>query len=206
MTRTPYTTIAKVEAYLLEEIADSFEANVERWISGISRNMDEMANRKLVADTYESDEALELRYFDVENLGYVSIDDCVEIDSVEYKSGTSWVALDTTEYETYPTLAPFRKLVAVFPPGMQTVRVRARWGYMDEITEDLEWAATVLVAGVCIANQAVAGRNPGPVSSEKIGNYSVSYASGNDNAGKSAGFRDIDEAKQIVANYRKILI
>lgn len=206
MTRTPYTTIAKVEAYLLEEIDDAFESNVLRWISGISRNIDEMANRKLVADTYESDESFELRYFDVENFGYVSIDDCVDIESVEYKNGASWVALDSSQYETYTTLPPFRKIIAPFPVGLQTVRIRAKWGYMEEITEDLEWAATVLVAGVCIANQAISGRNPSPVSREKIGNYEVTYGNGNDNAGKSAGFRDLDEAKGIIAGYRKILI
>lgn len=206
MTKTPYTTIAKVQDYLLEDIAEGFQPNVERWILGISRAMDEMANRKLVADEYDSGESLELRYFDVDQYGFVSIDDCVEIESVEYKNGDSWAVLDDTAFQTYPALPPYRKLVYSFPPGLQTVRIRANWGYMETITEDLEWAATVLAAGVCIANQAVAGRNPGPVSSEKIGNYSVSYASGNDNAGKSAGFRDLDEAKQIVANYRKILI
>lgn len=204
MTQTPYTTIAKVEAYLLEDIDPSFVANVERWILGIGRTMDDLANRKLVADTYDSDEEFETRYFDVTKYGYLTIDDCVEIEQVEEKNGDSWSVI--SDYDPYPTLAPHRKIVYAFPVGLQNVRIRAKWGFMEEITTDLEWAATVLVAGVCIANQAIAGRNPGPVSREKIGNYDVTYAGGNDNAGKTAGFRDLEEAKAIIANYRKILI
>lgn len=204
MTPTPYTTIAKVEAYLLQEISSEFESNVERWILGVSRLMDDLANRKLVADSYDSDEAFEMQYFDVTKYGYLTIPDCVEIEQVELKSGDSWDVIST--YEAYPTLAPFRKVVYGFPVGMQNVRIRARWGYMDEITTDLEWAASVIVAGICIANQAVAGRNPGPVSKEKIGNYEVTYGGGSDNKGKASGFSDLEEAKSIIANYRKILI
>jgi hypothetical protein len=204
MTPTPYTTVAKVEAYLLQDIDPTFAANVERWILGASRTMDDMANRKLVADAYDSDEAFELRYFDVTKYGYLTIDDCVEIEQVEQKNGDDWDVI--TDYDPYPAVAPFRKVVYAFPVGMQNARIRARWGFMEEITTDLEWAATVLVAGICIANQAVAGRNPGPVTKEKIGNYEVTYGSGSDNAGKAAGFRDLEEAKSIIANYRKILI
>lgn len=206
MTKTPYTTIEKVQAYLLQDISESFQANVERWILGISRTMDQMANRQLVADTYESEESLELRYFDVEKLGYITIDDCVEIESIEYKNGDDWEELDASEYDLYPAIAPHRKIIYAFTPGLQAVRVRARWGYMEDITEDLQWAATVLVAGVCTANQAITGRNPGAVVKEKIGTYEVQYTPGIDNDGKVASFRDLEEAKEIIAGYKKILL
>ncbi len=201
-----YTTIAKVEAYLIQDIDPSFQANVTRWIAGVTTMMDSMANRKLVADTYLSDEQFEVRYFDVTRYGYLTIDDCVEIESIEQKVGDSWEEVSASDYETYPAIAPFRRISYAFPVGVQNVRIRARWGYMEEITDDLEWAATVLVAGICIANQAVAGRNPGPLVKEKIGNYEVAYGSSKDNDGKAAGFSDLTEAHEIVARYRKLLI
>lgn len=202
MTNTPYTTIELVEAYLKEDIEPAFVSSMERWILGVSLSMDVLANRKLVADEYDSDEQFELRYFDVTKYGYVTIDDCMEIESVESKNNDIWEEVTT---DAYPTLPPFRKVIYGFPVGLQNVRIRARWGYMEEITADLEWAATVIAAGVYIAKKTADGTSSGQVAREKIGNYEISYAnSGTD--GKSIGFMDLGEAKTIVSNYRKILI
>jgi hypothetical protein len=206
MTPSKYTSVLDVEAYMVQAINAGFEANVERWISAVSRYMDDKANRKLVADSYDSDESFELRYFDVSTYGFVTIDDCIEIESIEYRSGDSWVSLNDTEFEVYPALAPHRRVVHGFSLGNQVVRIRARWGYMEDITEDLSWAATVLVSGICIANQAVGGNAPGTISNEKIGNYQVAYASSKDSDGRTGGLRDLDEANAIIANYRRIAL
>lgn len=200
MSRTPYTTIALVENYLIRDIHETFQSQVEAWILAVGDIMDSDANRKLVADTYDSDESFELKYFDCEKYGYLVIDDCVAVESVESKEGDTW---SDTDYELYPALAPHRKLTGSFPLGLQKTRVRAHWGYFEEIPQDLQFAATVFAAGICLANMAASGENPNIVLREKIGNYEVAYGDGK---GSSASMKDYERAKEIVESYRKIEI
>lgn len=205
MTKATYTTIANVEAYLIQTIDAGFQPDVQNWIAAVTAQIDDMANRKIVADTY-GDEDFELRYFDVTSYGHLTIDDCVEIQKVEYKSGDSWVEVLAADYATYPALAPFRRITYTFPVGAQAVRIRAKWGYRATLPEDLMWAATVMVAGICTANQALANGSHGPVMKEKVGNYEVAYGANSQNEGRSGGLKDLELAKEIISKYRKILI
>ena len=204
MTRTPYTTVADVENYLLKDINTSFEGNISKWILAVSAEMDRMANRKLVADTYGAEEELELKYFDVEQVGYVTVDDFVDISSVQQKEGDTWTDRD---FEPYPALPPSRKIIGSFSYGLQSIRVRAQWGlfHPDSIPEDLQHACTVLVSGVCLANQSAGGVSAMPISREKIGNYDVAYATG-DAAGKAGGYQDIASALDVIQGYRRLAI
>lgn len=190
--RTPYTTIEAIEAYTRETIPDSLEASVEAWIAGVSNLMDKEANRKLVADTIGSGEdEFEVKYFDARGNGNVSIDDAQEIDEVQIGDPKTDVYSAFTDFYSYPKLAPHRRLVGSFPAGLQSVKVSARWGFFNELPEDIKFAATVIASGIFL-NHASGNAS---VKSEKIGNYSVTYAD-------EAGFNDFERAKATIENYR----
>lgn len=190
--RTPYTTVEAVENYTRETISEAMEAQVEAWIAAVSNMLDNMANRKLVADTIGSGEdEFEVKYFDAKGNGNVFIDDCQEIDEVETGDPQTDVYAAFTDYYAYPKLAPFRRLVGSFPAGLQSVKVSARWGFFNELPEDIKFAATVIVSGIYLNHTS----GNASVKSEKIGNYAVTYAD-------DEGFNDFERAKGVVENYR----
>lgn len=190
--RTPYTTVEAIENYTRETIADSMEAQVEAWIAGVGNMMDSMANRKLVADTIGSGEdEFEVKYFDCQGNGNVPIADCQEVDEVQTGDPMTDVYAEFADYYTYPKIAPFRKLVGSFPAGLQNVKVSGRWGFFNELPEDIKFAATVIASGIYLNHSS----GNASVKSEKIGNYSVTYVD-------EQGFNDFERAKGIIEGYR----
>lgn len=185
-----YTTIAAVENYTGKAIASSLQMQVTEWITGVSRFMDQEANRVLVADATAS-----TLYFDGNGSSCLLIDDFVTIESVEVgdEYGENFAAI--TDFVKYPAVAPHRKLIrreGVFDYGIQNVKVTGRAGYFVELPEDIKLAATVIVAGVVNAQQPGSDRKK----SESIGNYSVSYSS-------DKGIADYKQALAVIAKYRR---
>jgi hypothetical protein len=189
-----YTTIAKVEAYLLIDIAEDFKDNVTRWIESVSKHIETYTGRVFIADA-EDEESV--RRFDGTGTDTVVIDDAVEITELSTVVDGFEDAIDADDFVAYPANAlPVTKLKligAVFPRYPQSVRVEARWGYSDTVPEDIEHAATVLIAG--IINES--NQHDGEVASETIGKYSVSY---NTEQQK----HDFDMAKSTLDLYRRI--
>lgn len=181
-----YCSVSDIENYTLTEVADYFEPQVEKWIEGVSRQFDRMANRTLVADPVGSGEDYPVRYFDGNGKRSLIVEDLVEVESVE---------VDDTEIEAdpYPKLPPHWKLTAStgFPIGEQNVKVTGRFGLFDEVPEDLRFACAVVVAGIIAAYGLDAD-----VSSEKIGNYAVTYST-------EKGASDYEAAKKTVLGYRR---
>ncbi len=180
-----YATVENIEDYLLIEIDGSFAEKVEAWIEGVSRMMDTMANRKLVADELGSGDDPEERYYDGNGCGYLSIEDCVDVQNVEVDD----VAID---YELYPKLPPHRKLIGSFPSGIQNVHVEGNFGYFSVLPADIQLACTVITAGIVNESRGVKGKT-----SERIGNYQVSYD-------QDKGIADFERAKAIIESYRLI--
>lgn len=201
-----YTTIAKLENYLLQEIDSAFEPQVEEWIAGIERVIDNLTGRNFKADTVAS-----ARVYDGDGTQDLLVDDCVAITLVEVGAdsyGSTFTTVGTTgadKYFTYPVNntakgVPIRKVTLnarTWTPGRQNARVTAKWGYSVNVPDDIAFAATVFVAG--ILNQARQGG--GEVKSESIGNYSVSYT--NDG---SDTWADFERAKQILDSYKALNI
>lgn len=190
-----YTTIAKVEAYTLQDIASGFESNVTVWITGVSALMDTLTNRKLEADGSDS-----IKYYDGNGKEFVSIDDLQTITTVELGDhwGENFTAV--TNYVKYPAVAPHRALIlksGVWTGGLQNVKITGDWGYFanGSLPEDLAFAATVLVGGIITA------QNPNAQNKkmERIGNYQVAYSD-------DKGLADYNRALSIIDRYKKHVI
>lgn len=188
-----YTTIAKVEAYTLKDIGSSFETNVSAWITSISRFIDQYCNRTIVASGSDTE-----KYYDGEGKEYVSIDECQSITTVELGDRYGDNLSAVTDYIKYPATAPHRALIlksGVFTGGIQNVKVTADFGYAASTPEDIEFAATVLVAGIINAQDP----NAQGKKSERIGNYQVTYTD-------DKGITDFNRAMAILDSHKRYVI
>src|SRR5574343_1183564 len=182
-----YTSISKIENYLLITIATDFYDQVNEWIEEIEAHIDRVTGRNFVADA----EATK-RVFDGDNSNVLLIDDAVEITKVEVDGE------DVTEdCFLYPANSlPVRKISlfsGVFSRGMQNVSVTAKWGYSVACPKDIGFVARVLTVGIINNSE-----EEGVVQSERIGNYQVSYS--------SAGLDDFAKDNEILKKYKKIVL
>ena len=178
-----YTSIAKLENYLLLTIDTDFYEQIQNWIEQAESHIDRYTGRNFIADAVASE-----KVYDGDNSDTLLIDEAVEVTKVEVDD------VEKTTYYQYPANAlPKRKIRLsddVFARGMQNVSVTAKWGYSVACPADISFAAMVLVAGI-INNS----NNDGDVQSEKIGNYQVSYS--------SKGMDDFAKAGEILNSYKK---
>jgi len=193
-----YCTIEDIENYLLIEISPEFEEQVEKWISAVSKEMDILANRVLVAPVVGSGDEYESKYYDGNNDRYLSIDDCQSIQEVIIgeEFGDNPVTLEATDYVINPKTPPISQIIlktSYFPLGIQNITIKGSFGLMAEITDDLSLACAVLVAGIINSQN----NDNQTKKSESIGSYSVTY-------GDEKGFSDYEGALNTINSYRKI--
>lgn len=202
-----YTTKEIVEQYMLQSINETYTGQLERTIEGVERVIEKETNRVFIADTEAS-----ARVFDGDGTPELLIDECVAIDKVEVGKdsyGDTFEEIGSTganKYFTEPANAivkgmPIFKLVlnqAVFTEGRQNNRVTAKWGYSEEVPADIQFAATVFVAGILNQQRGAGGDT---VKSERIGDYTVTF---NNDMGDS--YADFIRAKEILqSNTRHLL-
>jgi len=202
-----YTTKTKIENYILQDIDSSFDSQIQSWIEGIERIIDQITGRNFIADS-----AASARVFDGDGSNELLIDECVAITKVEAGndgyggSFTEVLATGADKYFTEPANAiakgyPIHKVTLrskSWLEGIQNQRITAKWGYSTAVPADIEFAATVFVAGVL--NQHRQGGDQ--IKSESIGNYQVTYNT--DKEGDSFG--DFTRAKEILSAYTKLNI
>ncbi len=207
MAQKGYTTKTKIENYLLKTIDASYDTQIARWIEGMEQVIDKMTNRNFIADSIAS-----ARVFGGDGTPELMIDECVAITKVEVGNdefGSSFTEVPASgagRYFSYPENAtlkgvPFYKVSLfgdAFPCGMQNNRITAKWGYSAAVPADIEFVATVFVAG--IINQQILGGDE--IKSEKIGNYQITYNTDNDND----SWADFNKAMDILKSYTRILI
>lgn len=207
MSAKGYTTKQAIENYLLTEIDDSFDSQVDAWIASIERIIDNYTGRNFKADASAS-----ARVFDGDGSGELLIDECIAVTKVEVGNdsyGDSFAEVPATgsdKYFTYPAnatarMVPLHKLslsARCFPAGQQNNRVTAKWGYSATPPEDITFAATVFVSGVI--NQSRGGGDE--IKSESIGAYSVTY---NSDKGSNS-WADFERAKEILDQYKRLNI
>jgi hypothetical protein len=191
-----YTTNTKVKAYV--DVGSMSDNEVDALIVSVSAEMDRMANRKLVAELASGEDS-ETKYYDGEGELKILIDDCQHIDKLYIGDQYGENFVQNSSFITYPAVAPFRAVIFkngfYVPCGSQNLKIEGVFGMFDEgeVPADLDFACVVLVAGIIL------GRNAGgEVSSERIGNYSVSYDT-------TAGGQDYKRALDIISGYRKNL-
>lgn len=188
-----YTTVEKVKAYT--NVGTMSDSDIESFIKSATRTMDMLANQKLVAEALDSGEEAPSKCYDGNGKASIRIDYCWEIEKVELGDTYGENFREETSYQRYPAEDPCNQLFlkgGLFPFGNQNVRVTGLFGLFDTLQDDIQFACTVLVAGM------ISGKNAGgAVSSEKIGNYAVSY----DTTDKA---RDYNRAMDIINGYKKI--
>lgn len=164
-----YTTRGLVENYLLITVDPSFHTQVDRWIESIEAYIENVTGRVFVGDG--SPESAELIY-DGDGTNELFVDDFRSISEITIDDGDPLVLGD--DYYLYPANTTVKNRIVlvgqVFTRGNQNVKITGIWGSSD-IPADIEFAATVLVAGIInFSDQA-----EGEVQSMSIGSYSVTY-------------------------------
>ena len=201
-----YTSKTKIEDYLLKTIDATFETQIEDWIAAAENFINQYTSRVFIADAEAS-----ARLYDGDNSVSLLIDDCVEVTKVEVGNddyGNSFTEVESSGADRYflepvnysARELPIRKITLrarVWVEGKQNNRITAKWGYSESVPSDIEFVATVLVAGIC--NQQIGGGDQ--ITQEKIGNYSVSYSSNDTDS-----IADFKRAMQILDSYKKLNI
>ena len=200
-----YTNIGQIQNYLLHGIKDYFRPQVEHWIAEIEQFIDKETGRNFIAEAEASVKKYQIQQEHDQTIGrYVKtinqlfIEDCVEVS--ELKIDGAVVSAD--DYLTYPAnTLPITRIKIKddagdhFTKGEQNIEVKAKWGYSVDCPGDIGFAATVLVTGII----NFSGIMEGEIKSEAIGTYSVTYKEKKD-------WQDFERAKQILKQYKKIMI
>jgi hypothetical protein len=190
-----YCEISDIEAYTLKEIDPSFEPQVTKWIGSVSRLMDTMANRVLVAPVVGSGEDYETKYYDGDDEPYCLIHDCQEIVSVSIGDVWGENLVETDNFVVRPRIAPHSNVILkgdIFPKGVQNIAIEGRFGLFNAIPDDIRQACVVIVSGI-VNNQVKGGQM---TKQESIGNYSVTYSD-------EKQFDDFETALDIIKSYKK---
>ena len=187
-----YTSKTEIENYLMQEIDDTFDSQLDSWMESIEAFIDGQTGRNFKADSTAA-----ARLFNGENEREIFIDDCVEITKVEITS--EYVATEevlSADYVTEPANEERKDriclLYGVFPAGIQNISITAKWGYSEVVPTDIRLAATILVAGII----NFASPNSSKIKSRSIGGYSVTYKD-------EKGWQDMEMAKAILDRYKK---
>lgn len=202
MAKKGYTTKTEIENYLLTTIDTTFDSQVDNWIESIEKYIDNQTGRNFLADSVGNDSD---KYYDGDNTSKLLIDDAVEITELEVGDG-NLLTPDTTpikadgDYLLYPAnrkpITQIQLRAGYFPAyPRQGIRVKARWGYSEEVPADIRQATTVLVAGIINYGNTADGE----VKSMNIGAYSVTYKD-------EKQWQDFERVADILLSYKKFII
>lgn len=200
MTPKGYTNIEQIEAYLLIDVKQYFESQVNTWIAQVESFIDRVTGRNFIADA-----AASKRYFDGDNSRTLLLDDFVALTEIKLGNDAEDTSFNTsdlrTEYLLYPSnalvnKAPYWEIRLknnVFPRGDQNIEVTAKWGYSVEVPPDIQLVATMLVSDIIEESAPLEGE----VQSMTIGRYSVTYKT-------EERWQSMPEVKAMIENYRKL--
>ena len=200
-----YTTVGQIQNYLLHTIKDYFKPQVEEWIAQMESFVDKETGRNFIADVaattkkYQVEEQYTVtvgRYLKV--IKQLFIKDCIEITELKIDD----VVISTDNYLTYPSNSlPITRVKLkddvsdYFSAGEQNIEVKAKWGYSEVCPYDISFATMIFAVGII----NFSGQMEGEIKSEKIGDYHLTYKDQKD-------WQDFERAKQILQQYKKIVI
>jgi hypothetical protein len=190
------TTIEKLESYLLITIDEDFKPKVEEFIASVTAYIERYTGRTF---DYDPLAVATARLYDGNNTGQLFIDDALEVTEVKVKD----TVLDEDDYILYPSnKLPKTRIILpykLFYIGNQNITVTAKWGYGENIPDDLSFAATLLVADIINTGNT---SGEGDIASETIGRYSVTYAVG---SSSSSSTPEALNAHKILKMYRRLI-
>jgi hypothetical protein len=183
-----YTSKEAIENYMLIDIDDSFDDQIDEWMETVEEYIDNTTNRDFTP--VAEDAVAEDRTFDGDGTKTLVIDAATEITEVRFSETGD--PIDAENYITTPirkdTITGLKLKYLVFPCGTQNIYVKAKWGYAA-VPKQVKMAATILMAG--IIKEAYASE--GEVQSVSVGRYQVTYRSVSEQATKHP---EVDEMLQ----------
>ena len=199
MTDKAYTTEAKVNTFLNTTVTAGVLDDI---ILAVQKFIEEYTGRNFKADSEAS-----ARLYDGNDSQELVIDDCIEVSTVEVGNnnyGDTFTTIGTSGTDRYYTLpnnndvdgVPIRKLhlrSRTFLSGFQNHRITAKWGYSENVPDDVSHVATVLVSSIYKFGRSGA---VGGVKTRKIDKYTITFGNDNDLA-------EFNRALEILDNYKK---
>jgi len=168
-----YCTIQDVKNLIPDTITDDFEPQILKWIQTSSIEIDNMTQRSFVVSETET------RKFDGSGSQKLVIDNVIEIDEVTVDDMV-------TEVEFRGSILYSKSR---FPLGFMNISVTGIFGYSEEIPLDISYACAFITAQKVLFSK----KGVSQVKSEKVGNYSITYAEG----------QDIKNVMNIIDSYKK---
>lgn len=182
-----YCTISEVENYMLIDIADGFQSQVEEWIEWMTEYIETQTGRVFEADAVNSEKIYEVNLErSISIAGSLAspmqliIHDFVNTSTSVMKVTIDDEELDEDEFLLYPaTVEELPKTSIVlkkdsglsFTQGEQNIKIEAKWGYSIDVPKSIRFATIVFVAGMINNSWS----SEGEMKSVTIGSYSVSF-------------------------------
>jgi hypothetical protein len=200
-----YTSLTEVENYLLIDVDDSFQDQVESWIEYMTEYIEQETGRVFEADSEASEKTFEVK--DRRELSVGGAVAAVKELLINECAGTGVTKLvidddeiDEGDYLLYPMNEdPKTRIVLTSDSGLsftedeQNIVVTAHWGYSSEVPSDIKFVCTVLVAGIINNSWS----HEGELASITMGRYSASFKT-------ESQVKDFETAKEILKKYKKI--
>lgn len=159
-----YTTKANIEAYLGETISN----DITTYIISAQSYIDKYTNRDFKVGT-----AGTVRYYDGNGTRDLIIDPAIAITKVEISTDEGLTFTQETNYIKQPiNELPIIKITLrdnFFPNSIMSVKITGTFGWSASVPEDITYCATLL------ASIMYKGNSPKNITSESIGDYSISY-------------------------------
>jgi len=180
MENKQYTTKEAIENYLNETITN----NIDLYILASQQIIENYTQRVFIADEEDTE-----RIYDGNGTNKLIIDPAIEITKVE---------IDDSEktFITYPyNSLPIMQVILeddYFPRDYKNVVITGKFGWSSCIPDDIKLAATILSA------KLFKGQIKKDISSEKIGEYSVSYSKNEESD------NTLETIKSILDKYKKL--
>ncbi len=183
-----YTTETKIENYMMIDIDSSLSSQVSDWISAATLYIDSYTGKK---DGFES--ASEERSFDGSGKRIQRIDDFTSLttiqilefnsEDVELNLTEGWnndfISLPHNDVPQYELLMSPNSNIGFWSAGQRRIKITGIWGHSTSVPSDIELSATMLVAKVIEK-----GQRGGNISSERLGDYSVTFTTLDEEATK----------------------
>ena len=196
-----YTSIGNVENYLLITIDASFHDQVgTTWLETIEQIIDKTTGRNFIADTSFSDKTYEVFKKRAVSIGgnFPTIRDLITDEFIEFEQLTlDSTVIASSKLLIYPTNTTPKNRIRttdaggiVFTTGEQNIVISAKWGYSIAVPSDIEFVATVFLAGIILESWT----SEGEISSVTLGRYTLTYKD-------KKQLRDFKTAQDILRGY-----
>ena len=200
-----YTTLENVENYMLITVDASFESQVATtWLSTVEDIIDKFTGRNFIADDPGTQKIYEVKLEHAVDIARtfpsirsLIIDEATEVEDLQIDDDD----IASGDYLVYPPNdTPKLQIVlrdtstAVFTLDQQNIKVTAKWGFSATVPSDIEFAATVLLAGIVQHSWS----SEGEVESVTMGRVTLAYKNKKE-------ISDFESVREILKTYRKVM-